>query len=235
MPYIFTPGSNRRWLILCDHASNRIPPSLLRLGVDRANLREHIAYDIGALGVARRLARHLQAPLFAHGYSRLLADANRDARDPALAPAISDGVRIPGNEGLTAVDYAERAARFHEPYHRAVRRYLQRTAPFIVSVHSFTPQMNGFQRPWPAGVLWRDNPTLAHKLIAALGEDGTLIGDNQPYDGHVAMGATLERHAIAQGRPYTMFEIRQNEISNPSGQRYWSLKLFRALGKVAGS
>ncbi len=234
MPYTFTSGSNRRWLILCDHASSRIPPSL-SLGVDRAHLREHIAYDIGALGVARRLARHLQAPLFAHGYSRLLADANRDARDPALAPAISDGIRIPGNEGLTPAGYAERAARFHEPYHRAIARYLRRHSPFIVSVHSFTPRMAGVERPWPAAVLWRDDPALAHVLIAALGQDGTLIGDNQPYDGHVAMGATLERHAIAQGRPYTMFEIRQNEISNPSGQRYWSLKLFRALGMVAGS
>jgi predicted N-formylglutamate amidohydrolase len=108
-------------------------------------------------------------------------------------------------------------------------------SPFVVSVHSFTPQLSGDEpRPWPVGVLWRHDPTLAHALIRHLARDGTLVGDNQPYDGHLAMGYTVEVHAIRRGLPYTMIEIRQDQLATPAGRRRWAMKIGSALEAVVG-
>jgi predicted N-formylglutamate amidohydrolase len=41
-------------LILCDHASNAVPPDLGDLGLPEAEFQRHIAYDIGAAAVTGR-------------------------------------------------------------------------------------------------------------------------------------------------------------------------------------
>ncbi len=41
-------------LLLCDHASNAVPPDLDSLGVAAPHFERHIAYDIGAASVTRR-------------------------------------------------------------------------------------------------------------------------------------------------------------------------------------
>ncbi len=51
-------------LFLCDHASNALPPCFGTLGLEDTDLLRHIAYDIGAAWIARRLARLFEAPPF---------------------------------------------------------------------------------------------------------------------------------------------------------------------------
>src|ERR1700744_4953468 len=88
-----TPGS--RLLLLCDHASNALPPG--GLGLDPALLSTHIAYDIGAAVATRALAAAYGAPAILGRWSRLLIDLNRGADDPTLVMKLSDGSIIPGN------------------------------------------------------------------------------------------------------------------------------------------
>ncbi len=232
--YRHWPGVANQWLVLCDHASNRVPAELRDLGLSAYELGRHIAWDIGAADVAQRLARGLRAPYYAHGISRLVADPNRQFADPSLIPALSDHTQIPGNAQLDDSERRRRWEHYHQPYHRRISRHLNRMAaigckPVIVSVHSFTPEMNGKPRDWPIGVLWRDDPRFAHALIRELARDGTRVGNNQPYDGHELIGYTSEVHAIGRGLPYATIELRQDLLTTPAARARYALKLLRAL------
>jgi predicted N-formylglutamate amidohydrolase len=236
----FHPGTNLHWLVLCDHASNHVPGELSDLGLTPHELGRHTAWDIGAGDVARRISRGLSAPLIEQGISRLVIDANRGWDDATLIPEISDGTWVPGNQRIDAAEKHRRWRRWHQPYHRRIERHLNQMhgvglVPFVLSVHSFTPQLGGDEpRPWPIGVLWRHDPTLAHALIRHLGRDGTMVGDNKPYDGHLAMGYTVEFHGIGRALPYTMIELRQDQLATPAARRRWANKIVSALEAVVG-
>ena len=65
MPEAFTThhsDGDGRFLVLCDHASNFVPPELDNLGLPAKHLTSHIAYDPGAVDVARFYCRRLKLP-----------------------------------------------------------------------------------------------------------------------------------------------------------------------------
>lgn len=230
------PGRNLRWLVLCDHASNRVPPELGDLGLGAHERGQHIAWDIGARDIARRLARHLNAPMIEHGVSRLVIDANRPAEHRSLIPDTSDGIVVPGNQGITVSERQRRLDLYHQPYHRRIDRHLQQMAaismvPTLVSVHSFTPQLGSEREPrkWPVAVLWDKEPLLARHLIQAMARDGTPVGDNQPYDARELSGDTIDRHAVGRKLPHATFELRQDQLRTPAMRAHWARRLFAAL------
>lgn len=215
-------------LVLCDHAGNRVPPELESLGLDRAALERHIAWDIGAADVARRLGRRLDAPVLLDHCSRLVIDPNRRPLTPTSIPPVSDGCVVPGNLDLPEEEIRRRVRRYHLPYHRAVAHLVgafrrQGRVPAILSVHSFTPSMNGRDRPWQVGVLWRNDRRIAAPLLAALRErDDLEVGDNQPYSGLDEFGFTVEFHCQRARLPHVMVELRQDEIATPGEARAWA-------------
>ena len=227
-------------LLVCDHASRTLPPAYGTLGLDAAELWRHIAWDIGAADVTRRLAALLDAPAVLSRYSRLLVDCNRAESDPTLVCRISDGTVVPGNRDIDGTETAQRIARYHTPYHEAVGGEIQRLtaatatrAPALVDIHSFTPVMKGFARPWHVGVLWNRDPRLARPLMDVLAEDPTLVvGDNEPYSGRGNVGYTTRRHAESAGLPHVLIEIRQDLIDTHQGAEAWAQRLASALRRV---
>ena len=182
---LINPEGAARVLLTCDHASRFIPRSLNQLGLDEATLLRHIAWDIGAAEVTRHLARRLDLPALLSGFSRLVIDPNRQPDAPSSIPAISDGVTIPGNLVLSAAAIEARRRDLFEPYHAATAAQLDRatasgTAPAIVSVHSFTPVMEGVERPWQVGILWNRDGRLANPLIARLRAQGLPWATTSP-------------------------------------------------------
>ena len=228
----------RSVIVICDHASKRLPRSLGTLGVDARKLDEHIGHDIGAAGVARSLADELGAGSAFGSYSRLAVDLNRSLRDASVIPAISDGVLIPGNLSLDAVARAARIAALYVPYHEAVDRLIatQEAAagpPVIIAIHSFTPSISSVPRPWHVGVLWDKDARLAIPLIAALRAEGDLIvGDNEPYSGRHPADYTIDRHAEGRGLAYAAIEIRQDLISTVPEQQAWGARLARVFDSI---
>jgi predicted N-formylglutamate amidohydrolase len=107
-PFHVFPGSQRVFLVLCDHASNAVPERYGSLGLGTHELEQHIAWDVGARGVALALARKLACPAVLGGTSRLLVDRNRDIHDATSILAESDNTIVPRN---LAIDDDERAAR----------------------------------------------------------------------------------------------------------------------------
>lgn len=223
-------------VIVCDHGGDAVPEALNGLGLDAAIRARHIAWDIGAADVARRLSDRLAMPAVLAGYSRLVIDLNRPLDDLTSIREISDGVVIPGNRRLTAGDIEARAAEIFRPYHEAVTAALATcpiAVPAVISIHSFTPVMKGFERPWHIGVLYNDDARIAGPLIAALNHNADVtVGDNLPYSGYDLFGNTIETHAMPQGRPNILLEIRQDLIDTHHGAAKWAGIIADALAPV---
>jgi predicted N-formylglutamate amidohydrolase len=225
-------------VFVCDHAGRAIPRALGRLGLDEATLARHIAWDIGVADLTRALARRLDAPAVLATYSRLVIDCNRRLDDPTSIPAMSDQVPIPANQSLAAEARRQRAEACFLPYHRQVDilldSFLARgLAAAFLSMHSFTPVFQGFERPWHVGVLWDRDPRLAVPLLQALAEGGDLVvGDNQPYSGRERRGYAIHEHAEARGLPHALIEVRQDLIDTRPGVAEWEGRLGRALARA---
>ncbi|WP_333571867.1 N-formylglutamate amidohydrolase [Sphingomonas sp.] len=216
-------GAGQDVLLLCDHASNAVPGDI-DLGIDPRLLDLHIGVDIGAAEVTRALAAALDAPAILATVSRLVIDLHREPDHAGLIPAASDGHLIPGNVGA---DRAERIARFHAPYHRLLRDQVRRQRPaLILSIHSFTPQLEqgGSPRPWEVGVLYNRDARAARPAVEWFRAQGIVTGDNEPYSGRL-LNATLNRHAEAQGIPSIAIEIRNDCIREPAGVTRWATQL----------
>ena len=238
---IVRPHASSRLLLVCDHASNRIPAALGSLGLSDATLETHIAWDIGAAAVARHLSQLLDATLILSGYSRLVVDCNRPPSAPDSAPPRSGGVAIPGNEGLTPEAREARQRTFFHPYHAAITAALDaRTAEragagplTLLSIHSFTPELLGQKRPWPIALLYGKDTRLAHAFRDRLRRDpALLVGDNEPYRVSAETDYTIPTHGEARGILHTAFEIRQDGVAGAAGARAWAEKIAAIYGDI---
>lgn len=226
---------SRYWVLTCEHASKRVPREYRSLGLTREQLADHIGWDIGAREVQKILATELRAPAVWSRVSRLLVDANRLPHEASLVPEISDGVVIPGNAHVSKAERARRLARFHEPYHARVDAALRRAtrrAPdrvHLLSLHSFTPEMQGKKRNFDIGVLFDAHEGLARAFGRALGKQGFRVRYNAPYSGYAGLIYAPKRHGEAHGVPYVELEINNALIRDPAGVRRVGRRIARAL------
>ena len=226
-------------LLVCDHASNRIPGSLDNLGLGEESLQQHIAYDIGSGNLIRHLVEHLDAPGVLAGYSRLVVDLNRNLEDESLMPLVSDGTVILGNQKMSEAHRNQRIRDFYTPYRQAIDGMIngfreRGITPALIAIHSFTPQMLGYRRPWQIGVLWDKDPRIPVPLIRNLRSmPGELqIGDNEPYSGKHPADYTIDHHAEAQGLPHVSIEVRQDLVADEAGAERWAGILHDALRDI---
>lgn len=229
-------GTDSGLLLLCDHAANGLPAHYGGLGLAPADLEAHIAYDIGAADLTRRLAAQLGAPALLTRFSRLLIDPNRGARDPTLVMRLSDRRLIPGNARIDAEEIGRRRALYWQPYRHAIAETIaalsaQGPIPAVISVHTFTPAWHGTARPWQIGILWDSDPRLPQPLIAALRARGLTIGDNEPYDGALP-GDTLHEHVTAKGLAGLLIEVRQDLVATPAKAHGWADLLAEVLKPI---
>jgi len=226
-------GSN--FVITVDHGGARIPRSLGDLGVPADELRRHIAWDIGALAVARNTAAILDATLVAQNYSRLVIDCNRDPRVPSSIPTVSEHTPIPGNLGLTEAQAATRRQEIFDPYHGFITALLdERKAAgrptILVAQHSMTDVYKGVARSMHAAVLYNRDRRFAGRVLEALrGEPGLMVADNEPYFVSDSTDYTIPRHGESRGLLHVEIEIRQDLVSDADGQRAWGERIARVL------
>ncbi len=238
-PFELVEGSRHRGLVLvADHAGRELPDEYGDLGLPAAEFDRHIAYDIGVEAVTRRLAAALDAPAVMARFSRLLIDPNRGEDDPTLIRQLYDGTVVPANYPMAGEERERRLERFYRPYHDAVAALVASVAaasgapPFIFSVHSFTPVMQGLSRPWHVGILWDSDPRAPLPMMEMLAADPSLVvGDNEPYDGALH-GDTMFRHAIVNGFAHALVEIRQDLIADDAGAEEWAARLAPIVDAV---
>jgi predicted N-formylglutamate amidohydrolase len=229
-------------VFLCDHASNALPAAYGDLGLPSGALDRHIAYDIGAAWLTRRLAALMNAPAVLSRFSRLLIDPNRGADDPTLVMRLSDGSIVPGNARIDENEIARRRERYWRPYRGACDETVAAMAanghaPVVISIHSFTPFWRDRPRPWKVGVLWDKDPRAARPLLQAFREEPDLqpgdetVGDNEPYDGALA-GDTIDDIATARGLANALVEVRQDLIATQGEAESWAARLARLLRPI---
>lgn len=230
--HIIGEENRARILVTCDHASNRVPAEIGDLGIASADMARHIAWDVGAAGLATALAERLGATAVLSDFSRLVIDPNRGEDDPTLVMRLYDGTIIPANRHVDAAEVERRLDTLYRPYHAALARLAaRRDDTVIVSIHSFTPALlNRPPRPWHVGVLHshldgRFSTALIARLMA---EPDLCIGDNEPYDGHLP-GDAIDRHALQTGRHNTLIELRNDLIGTPEAQAHWAERLAPIL------
>ena len=231
-PY-WTEGTDRtgRWLVTCDHATNHVPEWVSGgdLGLPVADMGRHIAYDIGAAGLASALAEALDSAAVYSNFSRLVIDPNRGEDDPTVLMKLYDGTIIPGNRDAGADEKARRLDQLHRPYHAAIADLMHPSRVYC-AVHSFTPQLRGrAPRPWDLALLYPPGAArLSHAVIDRCRAQGWTVGDNEPYVGYLP-GDAVDRHATAAGLPNLLIELRQDHIAEPAGQALWAERLAPIL------
>ena len=223
------------FLLVCDHAGNRIPRRLGMLGVPDSERQRHIAWDIGAAEVVRHMMARLGGLAILQTYSRLVIDCNRPPAVESAIPTISEDTAIPGNLNLSPADRARRIAEIFQPYHDRIaaeldRRQAARIPTVLVAIHSFTPVYRGVVRPWHVGLLYNRDDRLARPMMELLNREGGLVvGDNQPYAVSDVTDYTIPVHAERRGLPYAEIEIRQDLIGDEPGQSVWAERMARLL------
>ena len=229
------------FLLVCEHASNNFPDTFGTLGLSKAERGAHIAWDPGALGLARGLAQRLDAALVFATVSRLIYDLNRPPHAPGAMPANSEIYAIPGNAAISAQDRVTRTEAvylgFHTALHREVaRRMVLGRPPVIVTVHSFTPIYFGQHRDVEFGVIHDADPSLAKSVVDEARAQTTLRTElNQPYSAADSVTHTLRLQATPYGLLNVMLEVRNDLLATPAAENEIADKLTPVLRAALGA
>jgi predicted N-formylglutamate amidohydrolase len=236
---IINANGTSPYVLICEHASNALPQALGTLGLSDVDLKRHIAWDIGAEGTSRILARILDAPLILQRYSRLAYDCNRPPEADASMPELSEIFEVPGNRNLTPQARLARTNNIYRPFNRALETFLderasKRTTTIPVSMHSFTRSYKGVERKLELGLLFDRDPWLANQLVKAF--PGIDVRLNEPYGPKDGVMHLMNLHAAPRGLKHLMIEIRNDLIEHTRGQEEWAQRLsvpfIQALAKL---
>lgn len=232
---ILNPDSRADVFLLCEHAGRSIPDALGTLGVSEDVRNSHCGWDVGAEGCARRVADLLQAPLVIQRYSRLVIDCNRPPLGTGSIPVVADGADIPGNREADPVQQRLRVAEIFEPFDQAVVETLDmspRRAAF--SIHSFTPRMDRYNRPWHAGFVSRRDLATANTLMShiARAQPDFELAINQPYQIDQETDWFIPQHAEPRGLRHCLIEIRNDQIRDDADADLWAGLLANAISST---
>lgn len=224
-------------MLVCDHASYRFPESLGDMGLDPFARRCHLAVDIGAGPLTESLAASLGVTAVLQNYSRLIVDCNRQLMDPGAFLEYGDGIVVHGNRNLHPADKELRADTLYWPYHQAIDEQIKRLSklgpsPAFISVHSFTPVLNGESRAWQIGVLWDKDELLRTVFLEGFREAGYYVGDNEPYSGKAPQDFTIDHHAEDIGLPHVGIEIRQDLVDGAAGVAHIASVMHKIIASI---
>lgn len=219
------------FVLVCEHASNAAPPGSDEALWPRDIMEGHQAFDLGAAELTVAIAHLIDAPAVLAGVTRLFYDINRLPGDPECSPAQSGGLHIPANLDISHSMRVRRFEAVAAPFHHAVDSLTRGRSARIIAVHSCTPQVGDFVRPWHVGIIYEKHSALVEHLLNEFAADETLVvGDNQPYSGMEVPGYTLWRHAEFNDCPAAALEFRNDVIASEQARRAWSERTAEVLG-----
>lgn len=225
------------FLFVCEHASNAFPEEFGDLGLDPAVREAHVAWDPGALGVARSLSDRLDSPLVAATVSRLIYDCNRPPDSPSAMPRSSEAYDIPGNHDLQPADRLARTEAVYLPFQAALTRQLAcllagGRRPVIVTVHSFTPVWFGQKREVQLGIIHDSDATFAKTVLDKAQGLPLHVAVNEPYSAADGVVHTLRLHATPHDLLHVMLEIRNDLLGDLAAQHAMAETLADVLDRA---
>jgi predicted N-formylglutamate amidohydrolase len=222
-------------LFVCEHASLRLPAALGTLGLSQTERTAHIAWDPGALAVARRLSERFDATLVFQNFSRLVYDCNRPPESPDAMPVVSEVYEIPGNRNIDTAERQARTDAIYRPWQRrlgetiAARKAAGRET-IIVTIHTFTPVYKGVAREVEIGILHDSDARLADAMLARTGRR-FVVRRNEPYGPVDGVTHTLVEHGLANGLLNVMIEVRNDLVKDEAGQEVVAGFLAELIGE----
>nr|CAD6617236.1 N-formylglutamate amidohydrolase [Rhizobium sp. TCK] len=238
---IENPRGRGEVLLVCEHASRRLPKRYGTLGLSEDALVSHIAWDPGALAVARLMSKQLDATLIYQRFSRLVYDCNRPPESPAAIRDVSEVFRIPGNENLSEAEKSLRTTSLYLPFQGAIRdeiaaRRARGLQTVLVTVHSFTRVYFGQERAVEIGILHDTDSRLADRMLQTTGGTSPYrLERNEPYGPADGVTHTLELHALPAGLLNVMIEVRNDLIADEAGQSAAADFLSKLLRESIGT
>jgi predicted N-formylglutamate amidohydrolase len=212
-------GNRFAVVVTAEHASRKIPDRYRGLGLSAEEQESHIAWDEGSPALAREIARQLSAPLVEGVVSRLVIDLNRSLHHRRVIPAVAFGVPVPGNEAVTEEERARRIELYYEPFRSTafteISKGVKSTGRCVhISVHTFTPRLNGVVRPLDVAVLYdprrKREGELGERLADRFAQTGFRVRRNFPFRG-VADGHTTGLRRKFPDKAYAGVEIEVNQ------------------------
>ena len=230
-------------VLICEHAANALPvdwPELGGdLGLDAKTRTTHAAYDIGALGLSRGLAKRLApccggAVLIHAPLSRLAYDLNRPADHPGAMPATSEAYDVPGNHTLSEADRLARLEAIYLPFHATAAAEIGKLVtrgrrPVVIAVHSFTPVYFDQKRDVEFGILFDDDDDIALEILRASEGCGLITRLNEPYSAQSDVAHTTRVQAGPLRLRHSMLEIRNDLIADTDAQEAMAARLAPVL------
>jgi predicted N-formylglutamate amidohydrolase len=226
---VANPNGASPIVLVCEHAGRAVPAALHGLGIAAADMDRHIAYDIGAEGLARKLSKRLDATLVLQRYSRLVIDCNRPFEAADCMPEASDGTAIPLNCALADTDRVLRFEEIHRPFHDTIGQLLDlrqrdKRPAVIATIHSFTPRFAGKDRPWRLGVCFNRDSSFATRFMHAFraANPAIMAARNEPYTVDDISDYTIPVHGERRELPHVLLEVRNDELADAEGQARWA-------------
>jgi predicted N-formylglutamate amidohydrolase len=231
------PNRLTPFVLTCEHAYGRLPPGIGTTAADRAVLRTHFGWDIGAWELTREIARRLGTGATGGRWSRLWIDLNRPAGDPMLVREDVEGHEPSWNGGIDEREIARRYVETHVRYHQEIDREIAHrlthsVRPVLLAIHTYTPVWNGRPRRFDAGVLYDENRREAAILAAALRKTGLEVRYNQPYSGKRGLMYSIDRHGRHHRLPCLELEINQELLSRSGKTNTVARSVARGLREI---
>ncbi len=213
-------SSPTRLFITCEHADNVIPDRFDLSESDRELLDTHWAWDLGAGALVREIAQLEDAPAVLSRVSRLVCDPNRGLDQDNLFRTHALDQPVALNTDLDDKEIERRLELYHDGFHRVVERRLARAVArnpdlFLLSVHTFTPQLGDDVRDVEVGLLFDNYPDYIDPLADAMRERGFETAINEPYSGWEGLIYSVERHAHEHDLRYLEIEVRNDLLDTP--------------------
>jgi predicted N-formylglutamate amidohydrolase len=221
--------SHWQLILTCEHGGNEVPEQYRQLFAKQPHvLLTHRGYDIGALELADWLSKELKSPLIFSTTSRLLVDLNRSTRSRSLFSLFT--------KPLSSEEKQEVLRAFYFPYRQkvaeSIERYLQQGKNVLhLSIHSFTPILNGKKRKADIAFLYDPQRELEKEVcknIAGRMPSSLVVRHNYPYKGN-ADGLTTSLRNLFSESKYVGIEI---EVNQAYGVKEWEIakkELFTPL------
>lgn len=222
-------------ILTCEHAGNEIPDEYAELFSNAADVLEtHRGYDPGALDLFNSISGMAD---FAQPYmiSRLLVEPNRSLGHPQLFSEYTANLPEAQKEQILE--------NFYFPYRHyledRITAYLRAEEEVLhISVHSFTPKLNGEVRTADIGLLF--DPERAAEVLFCerlkekiLQEDKDLkIRSNYPYLGTDDGFTTYLRKIFPQHYRGIELEVNQKFVSENRMSSHLKTVLRRAFSEV---
>jgi len=197
-------------ILSCEHASNHIPKEYISLFKHREQvLTTHRALDIGAQNTFKRLASKFECNSIAAKNSRLLIDLNRSLHHQSVFSEFS--------KKLSKSDRQKLIDGVYLPYRKTIEKWIKHSKKNIhISIHSFTPSLNGEVRNNDIGLLYDPKRPLelifskAWKSSIKIANPTLKTRMNHPYRG-TSDGLTAALRKIKKPSEYIGIELEINQ------------------------